>query len=62
MAANAGRSVKPTLERLEREACPIADLHSHILIRARESLPSQHQLEPYEGSFELLLQEVMANA
>ena len=62
VAANAGRSVKPMLERLEREARPIADLHSHILIRARESLPSRHQLEPYKGSFELLLQEVMANA
>lgn len=62
VAANSGRSVKPMLERLEREARPIADLHSHILIRSRESLPSRNQVEPYKGSFELLLQEVIANA
>ena len=62
VVANAGRSVKPMLERLEHEARPIADLHTHILIRPRESLPSRNQVEPYKGSFELLLQEVMATA
>lgn len=62
VVANAGRSVKPMLERLEQEARPIADLHTHILLRKRESLPSRNQVEPYKGSFELLLREVMVNA
>lgn len=62
VAANAGRSVKPMLEKLEKEARPIADLHTHILMRPREFLPSRNQVEPYKGSFELLLQEVIAYA
>jgi hypothetical protein len=62
VVANAGRSVKPMLERLEREARPIADLHTHILMRKRESLPSRNQVEPYKASFELLLHEVIVNA
>lgn len=62
VVAQAGRSVKPMLERLEGEARPIADLHTHHLMRARESVPSRNQIEPYKGSFELLLQEVIARA
>lgn len=41
---------------------PIADLHTHILMRKRESLPSRNQVEPYKASFELLLHEVIVNA
>jgi len=62
VAANAGRSVKPIFERLDRETRPIADLHSHILIRAWEPLQSRNQLEHRTGSFELLLHQVIVNA
>lgn len=62
VVANASRSMKPMLERLEKEARLVADLHTHQLIRARESLPSRNQVEPYKGPFELLLQEVIARA
>jgi hypothetical protein len=62
VVAQSGRSVKPMLERLEREARPIADLHTHIQMRQRETLPTKNQVEPFKGSFELLLQEVIARA
>jgi hypothetical protein len=58
--AQSGRSLKAVFERLEDDARPIADLHSHALIRAREPLPTKHQVEPYKASFELLVQEVIA--
>lgn len=61
VVANAGRSVKPMLERLEKEARPVADLHTHILMRRTETLPSRNQVEPYKAAFELLLHEVIAN-
>lgn len=62
VVAQAGRSIKPMLERLESEARPIADLHTHILMRARETLPTKNQVEPFKGAFELLLNEVLARA
>ncbi len=62
VVAQAGRSIKPMLERLESEARPIADLHTHILMRARETLPTKNQVEPFKGAFELLLHEVLARA
>jgi hypothetical protein len=62
LVSQSGRSVKPMLERLEKEARPIADLHTHILIRRSESLPTKNQVEPYKGSFELLLQEAITHA
>lgn len=62
VVAQAGRSAKPMLERLEKEARPIADLHTHILMRQRESIPTKNQVEPFKGSFELLLQEMIARA
>ncbi len=62
VVAHAGRSIKPMLERLENEARPVADLHTHILMRARESLPTKNQVEPFKGAFELLLHEVLARA
>lgn len=62
VVAQSGRSVKPMLERLEKEARPVADLHTHILIREHESLPTKNQVEPFKGSFELLLHEVIARA
>jgi len=59
LVAGSGRSVKAVLSRLEDEARPIADLHTHILIRVRESLPTKHQVEPYKASFEILIHEIM---
>jgi hypothetical protein len=59
LTAQSGKSLKAIFERLEDDARPIADLHSHALIRAKESLPTKHQVEPYKASFELLIQEAM---
>jgi len=53
VVAQSGRSIKPMLERLESEARPIADLHTHILMRSRETLPTKNQVEPFKGAFEL---------
>ena len=60
VVANSGRSVKSVLSHLEDQARPIADLHTHMLIRKKEQLPSKHQIEPYKPSFEILIQEVIA--
>lgn len=62
VTAQSGKSLKSVFERLEDSARPIADLHTHALIRAREFLPTKHQVEPYKASFELLIQEVIAHA
>ncbi len=62
VAAQSGKSLKAVLERLEDNARPIADLHTHALIRAKELLPTKHQVEPYKAGFELLIQEVIARA
>jgi hypothetical protein len=60
VVASSGKSIKSVLSRLEDEARPIADLHTHMHIRQRESLPSKNQIEPYKASFEILLQEILA--
>jgi len=62
VVAHATRSIKPMLERLEKEARPIADLHTHYLIRAKEPLPTRIQIEPYKGCFELLMNEIVAKS
>ena len=59
LTAQAGKSLKAVLERLEDSARPIADLHTHSLIRGKEMLPTKHQVEPYKPAFELLIQEVI---
>jgi hypothetical protein len=58
VVAGSGKSIKAVLSRLE-EARPIADLHTHILIRTREPLPTRHQVEPYKASFEILIHEIL---
>ena len=60
VVTNSGKSVKAVLSHLEDQARPIADLHTHILIRKKEQLPSKHQIEPYKPSFEILIQEIIA--
>jgi len=57
--SQAGRSSKSILQKLEDEARPIADLHSHIMIRKRENLPTKSQIEPYKSSLEILLHEII---
>lgn len=59
VTAQSSKSLKAIFERLEDSARPIADLHTHALIRKRETLPTKHQVEPYKASFELLIQEVI---
>jgi len=59
VCAQSGKSLKAIFERLNDNARPIADLHTHALIRSKESLPTKHQVEPYKASFELLIQEVI---
>jgi len=57
--SQAGRSVKAILARLNDDARPIADLHTHLLMRQTEHLPTKNQLEPYKATFEVLIQEVL---
>jgi hypothetical protein len=59
VVAHSARSVKAILARLNDEARPIADLHTHFLMRATEQLPTKNQIEPYKASFEVLIQEVL---
>lgn len=61
VASQSGRSIKAILARLNDDARPIADLHTHILMRQTEHLPTKNQLEPYKASFEVLIQEVLAS-
>jgi hypothetical protein len=60
VVSQSGRSIKAILARLNDDARPIADLHTHILMRQSEPLPTKNQLEPYKASFEVLIQEVLA--
>ena len=60
VVAHSSRSVKAVLSHLEDQARPIADLHTHKLIRKKEQLPSKHQIEPYKPSFEILIQEIIS--
>jgi len=59
VVANSGKSIKAVLSHLESQARPIADLHTHFLIRAKEQIPTKHQIEPYKPSFEILIQEII---
>jgi len=59
VVAQSGRSIKAILSRLEDDARPIADLHTHILIRQKEHLPTKNQIEPYKAGFEVLIQEII---
>ncbi len=59
VVGQSGRSIKAILKRLNEDARPIADLHTHILMRRKESLPSKSQIEPYKAAFEVLIQEII---
>jgi hypothetical protein len=60
VAASAPRSVKAILRQLEDDARPLGDLHSHMLIRQREVVPTINQVDPYKPAFEVLLNEVIS--
>ena len=59
VVSQSGRSIKSILSRLEDEARPIADLHTHMMIRKLEHLPTKNQVEPYKSSIEILLNEII---
>jgi len=59
VVAHSGRSLKAILARLDEEARPIADLHTHFPMRPTEHLPTKNQLEPYKASLEVLIQEIL---
>lgn len=59
VVANSKRSVKAILSILEDGARPIADLHTHLMIRKRENIPTKNQVEPYKSAFELLINEII---
>lgn len=61
VVAQSGRSIKAILGRLNEDARPIADLHTHLLMRHSEHLPTKNQLEPYKAAFEVLIQEVIVS-
>ena len=60
VVSQSGRSIKAILSRLEDDARPIADLHTHMVIRKTEHLPTKNQIEPYKAAFEILISEVTA--
>lgn len=62
VVASSNRSVKAVLSRLEDEARPIADLHTHMLIRTKQFIPTKHQVEPCKAGFEILIQEIIAGS
>jgi len=59
IVAQSHRSIKSILGRLEEDARPIADLHTHIMIHKLEHLPTKNQIEPYKSSLEILLNEII---
>jgi hypothetical protein len=60
VVSQSGRSVKELLKPLEEIARDVADLHTHSLIRHKESLPTKSQVEPFKANLEVLLHEVIA--
>lgn len=56
------KSVKDLLKPLEEICRDVADLHTHSLIRHKESLPTKSQVEPFKASLEVLLHEIIAKS
>jgi len=59
VVSNSSRSVKELLAPLDETLRDIADLHTHNLIRKKESLPTEKQIEPFKANLEVLLQEII---
>lgn len=60
VVSHATRSVKPLLRVLDESSRDVADLHSHALVRRKETLPSLNQVEPFKPNVEVLLHEIIA--
>ena len=60
VVAQSSKSRKELFKPLEEVARGVADLHTHDTIRHKESLPTRKQLEVFQPSIEILLQEIVA--
>jgi hypothetical protein len=60
VVSQSAKSVKDLLKPLEEIARDVADLHTHSLIRHKESLPTKSQVEPFKANLEVLLHELIA--
>jgi hypothetical protein len=58
--SHSARSVKELLKPLEVTSRDVADMHTHSLIRQKESLPTKNQIEPFKANLEVLLHEIIA--
>lgn len=59
IVAQSSRSRKDLFRPLDEIARDVADLHSHDLIRHKEHIPTDKQLEPFKANLEFLLQEII---
>lgn len=59
VVSQVSKSRKELFSPLEEIARDVADLHTHDLIRHKESLPTKNQLEPFKPCLEVLLQEII---
>jgi hypothetical protein len=59
VVSQAGRSVKELLKPLEEISRDVADMHTHSLVRHKESLPTKSQVEPFKANLEVLLHEII---
>ncbi len=60
VVAQSSKSRKELFKPLDEIARDIADLHTHDVIRHKESLPTRRQLEMFKPNIEVLLQEIVA--
>jgi hypothetical protein len=60
VVSQSGKSVKELLKPLEEISRDVADLHTHALIRHKESLPTKNQVEPFKANLEVLLHEILS--
>lgn len=59
VVSQVSKSRRELFKPLDEVARDVADLHTHDLIRHKENLPTQNQLEPFKPSLEFLLQELL---
>lgn len=60
VVSNSTKSVKALLAPLEENLRDIADLHTHNLIKRKESIPTERQIEPFKANLEILLHEILS--
>ncbi len=59
VVSSSKKSLKELFLPLENNLRDIADLHTHIPIRHKESLPTKLQVEPFKANLEILLFEIL---